>query len=86
MNIGFKPTFIKEFKKLDSDLQEEVLEKIDLFRNTPNHKQLKVHKLKGPIKGRYGFSVNYKTRIIFEYVSKSEVVLLVVGDHNIYKN
>jgi plasmid maintenance system killer protein len=50
-----------------------------------NHSSLKVHKLNGPLKGSYSFSVNYKIRIIFQYVSKKEVVLLTVGDHKIYK-
>src|SRR3989344_7945409 len=49
-----------------------------------NYKQLKVHKLQGPLAGRHSFSVNYKTRIIFCYISKKEVVLLAIGDHSIY--
>jgi len=86
MDVNFKPTFVKKFKNLDADLQEEILEKIELFRDTNNHQQLKVHKRSGPLKDRYSFSVNYKTRVVFEYISKKEVVLLAIGDHNVYKN
>jgi plasmid maintenance system killer protein len=85
IGIIFLPTFVKLFNKLESDLQSEVLEKIDLFKNPRNHEQLKVHKLHGKLKNRYSFYVNYKFRIIFTYVSKKEAVLLTVGDHEVYK-
>jgi len=84
MEILFKPTFVRQFNTLEKALQEEVFEKIELFRNFQNHKQLKVHKLKGTLKGRYSFSVNYKTRIVFVYKSKKSVILLTVGDHSVY--
>ena len=85
MEVYFKPTFIRKLKSLEPALQEEVLEKIELFKDERNHKQLKVHKLHGFLLGRCGFSVNYKTRIVFSYLSKKEAVLLAVGDHEIYK-
>lgn len=66
-------------------LQDEVIEKIELFKHVDSHKRLEVHKLKGRLKRFYGFSVNYKDRIIFEYMSENEVALLAVGDHEIYK-
>ena len=85
MKVSFLPVFAKKFNKLELALQEEVLEKIELFKDEKNHKQLKVHKLKGVLSGRYSFSVNYQTRIVFLYLSKNEAVLLVVGDHEVYK-
>ena len=85
MKVYFKPTFIKQFKKLESALQDEAFEKIELFKDEKNNKQLKVHKLNGVLSGRYSFSVNYQTRIVFSYLSKNEAVLLVVGDHDVYK-
>lgn len=84
IKVHFKPTFIKKFKKLENNLQEEVLDKIELFKKIENHKQLKVHKLNGVLSGRYSFSVNYKFRIVFVYLSKTEAVLLSVGDHEVY--
>ena len=85
MDIRFKPTFIRQFNRLELALQDEVVEKIELFKNTTNRKQLKIHKLKGRLKNRYSFSVNYQTRIVFIYISKQQVVLLAVGDHDVYK-
>lgn len=86
MEIVYTPEFLRSLKKLPHELQEEAIEKIDLFRDLLNHKKLKVHKLKGMLRGRYSFSVNYKTRIIFRYVRKpKEAVLLAIGDHDVYQ-
>lgn len=85
IEIFFLPVFIKRFNVFEKDLQSEVLEKIELFKDVKNHKQLQVHKLHGQMKDRYSFSVNYKFRIVFRYISKKGVVLLAIGDHDIYK-
>lgn len=85
MVINFKPSFVREFKKLPSELQEEVLERIELFKKVANHKKLKVHKLKGRLSDFYSFSVTYSHRIVFSYESKTEVVFLAIGDHDVYK-
>ncbi len=84
MNVGFTPVFVRQFRRLEARLQEEAYEKIELFKDRSNHRLLKVHKLKGKLQGRYGFSVNYRFRIIFTLVSKTEAVLLAIGDHEVY--
>ena len=84
MKIGYKPVFIRQFNKLPQALQEEALEKIELFKEDPNHPTLKVHKLRGQFSGCYSFSVNYKYRIIFNYATKTEISVLAIGDHDVY--
>ena len=85
MIIRFKPSFVREFKKLPEELREESLERIELFKDTTNHQKLKVHKLQGRLKEFHGFSVTYSHRIVFEYETKETVVFLAIGDHTIYK-
>lgn len=85
LDIFYKPSFIKQYDKLEKSLKEEVKEKIVLFRNTRNHKLLKVHKLHGRLKNFWSFSVNYKYRIVFEYGRSKKVYLVDIGDHDIYK-
>ncbi|MCX6756526.1 MAG: hypothetical protein NTX85_04265 [Candidatus Nomurabacteria bacterium] len=85
MEISYKPTFVKSFSKLEKDLQQEVLEKIELFRNKDNHIILKVHKLHGRFKENFSFYVNYKIRIVFMWGDKEEAILLAIGDHDLYK-
>ena len=71
IKIIYAPAFVRQFRKLSPDLQEEVLEKIELFKELKNHKQLKVHKLHGAFSDCYGFSINYRYRVIFSYNSKN---------------
>ena len=73
------------FKKLETELQLETLEKISFLENEQNVELLHIHKLKGRLKNRHSFSVNYKTRIVFNYLNKNEVVLLAIGNHDIYQ-
>ncbi len=84
LNIYYKPQFIRQIKKLSPAAQDEVIEKIELLKHEKNHAALKIHKLHGKLKGTLSFSVNYKDRIVFEYVSKDEISLLVIGNHDVY--
>jgi len=85
ITLFYTPTFIKQYAKLPHELQAEVKEKIELFKEEPQHPFLKTHKLKGELKDLFSFSVNYKTRIVFMYDSKTEVSLLQVGSHDVYR-
>ena len=85
MEIQYTPAFIRQLNALEIDLQEETYEKIDLFRHRKNHQKLKVHKLTGRLAGRYSFSVNYRYRIVFSYITKDVAVFLAIGDHDVYK-
>ena len=86
IKIYYKPSFVRQYKKLPKALQEEVKEKIGLCEKDPKHPFLKTHKLSGRLKEFYSFSVNYSDRIVFEYLSKQEAALLAVGDHSVYKD
>lgn len=84
MDIHYAPLFIRKIKSLPPALREETLFAVDDLRDKTNHKRLKVHKLKGRLAGMYAFSVNYKIRIVFEYTKEKDIVLLSVGNHDIY--
>ncbi|MCG2695291.1 hypothetical protein L6261_04420 [Candidatus Parcubacteria bacterium] len=89
IKINYSPKFLKIYKKIkEKSLKKEIKTKIDLFKNEINHKLLEVHKLKKTRRETYSFSVNYKDRILFRYLNKNkkEIVLLVFGDHDVYKN
>jgi len=85
MNILYKPSFLRDFKKLPKEIQEEAFEKIELFRNKTNHDKLKVHKLKGRLSDYHSFSITYSHRIVFAYEDKQTAVFFGIGDHDIYK-
>ncbi len=85
MKIAYTAYFLKLLSKLELNLQNEVIEKTELFKDRNNHRGLNAHKLHGKFAGSYGFYVNYKIRIVFDYMNKEEAVFLLVGDHDIYK-
>ena len=85
MKVAYTRAFFKRLCKYETDFQGVIFEKIEEFKNVENHRQLKVHKLHGKFSNCFSFSVDYKTRIVFEYILKNEVVLLSIGDHDIYK-
>jgi addiction module RelE/StbE family toxin len=84
MQVSFKPSFIREVNKLEKSLIDEVLYKINILKNSSDYTELKIHKLHGKMKDRWSFSVNYKIRIVFKYESQKEIVLLAIGDHDVY--
>ncbi len=83
--ILYKPSFVRQLKKLERALQMEALEKIEMFKDTDTHDKLAVHKLKGSLLGFLSFSVNYRYRIVFEYIDKKTAGFVAIGDHDIYK-
>lgn len=85
MEVHYKPSFLRDFKKLSPQAQVDAKEKIVLFAEVKNHEKLRVHKLTGQLKNYYSFSVTYSHRIVFVYESKNTAVLLAIGDLNIYK-
>lgn len=85
LRVYLKPSFVRQFDALPPELQEEAVEKIELFEDPKQHRSLRVHKLKGALAEKYSFSVNFRYRILFEYESKKVVVLLAIGDHDVYR-
>ena len=85
VRVGYKPAFIRALKKLPPLLQREAKERIAEFKEDPTKPSFRAHKLSSELKGVWSFSVNYSYRILFEYVDKQTVVLLTIGDHDIYK-
>jgi mRNA-degrading endonuclease YafQ of YafQ-DinJ toxin-antitoxin module len=85
LEVEYAASFVRQFKRLDTVLQDEVLARIELFKQRKNHRLLEVHKLQGKYAGNLSFSINYRARIIFKYTSNKKVAqLLAVGGHEIY--
>jgi mRNA-degrading endonuclease YafQ of YafQ-DinJ toxin-antitoxin module len=84
ITVGFTHEFFRSLKKLAPQLQEIAFKKIEFFRERRNHQRLKVHKLHGKYAGFFGFSIDRRNRIMFEWLSDDEALLHTVGDHSIY--
>lgn len=85
IRVFFSKRFIRAYADLDQKFKTKVKERIKLFKDKKNHPSLKVHKLHGELGETLAFSVDYRHRIIFIYLSETKAVLLAIGDHGIYK-
>ena len=85
MKVYYAPLFLRQLKKLEPTLQNEVIIKIEEFKKAKNHEALKTHKLHGKLSGEYAFSVNYSIRVRYVKKSAQEYWLLRVGPHPIYE-
>jgi len=86
IDVFYTKRFVKQVSKFDTNLQKDIFASVKYFKDTKNHKQLEVHKLKNSMRMFHSFSVNYKMRIIFIFEKdKKSATLLQVGGHEIYK-
>jgi len=85
MEIEYSSHFKNSYKKLTRGIQIKAEVAELLFRDDPFNPKIKTHKLKGKLKDFYSFSIDFKFRIVFKFVSgRKKVVFLDVGDHKIY--
>ena len=83
--IEYSRNFVKQFKKLSPQIQKQAVKAEKLFKKDPFSPKLKTHKLSGRLEGLWAFSINYKDRIIFEFLGKEKVLFHKIGSHDIYK-
>ena len=85
MEIYYTSKFRREYKKLPMKVKRSAEEREQLFRKDPFDPQLNTHKLHGPLKEFWSFSIGFQFRIIFEFGKKNEVYFHSVGDHDVYQ-
>jgi len=84
MKIYYTKKFEREYRKIDKDLKLKTESREKLFRKNPFDKRLKTHKLSGELDGFWSFSVDFKNRVVFEFVDKETVFFHSIGSHDIY--
>ena len=84
MKIIYSPNFVRNYKKLPEEIKALAEKKEKTFRHNPYNPSLKTHKLHGELRDFWSFSINYKYRIIFEFIDEGNVYLHTVGPHDIY--
>ncbi|MDD5318477.1 MAG: type II toxin-antitoxin system mRNA interferase toxin, RelE/StbE family [Candidatus Pacebacteria bacterium] len=83
--IIYLPRFDKQYKKLTTEIQEKTEAKEEIFRKNPFEPSLRTHKLSGPLKDFWVFSINHTHRIIFKFVDRHKVWFYSIGNHDIYE-
>ena len=84
MKILYHPKFAREYRKLAAVVKEAAEKKEQVFRQDPFDPRLKTHKLHGAFRGFWAFSIDYRHRIIFDFVNDSTVRFYAVGGHDVY--
>jgi mRNA-degrading endonuclease YafQ of YafQ-DinJ toxin-antitoxin module len=84
MKIFYSPKFGRQYKKLPKPIQLLAEKREKIFRKNPFQPTLKTHKLGGKLEEFWSFSIDFKYRIIFEFMPDKTVHFHSVGDHDIY--
>ena len=79
--------FKNKFNQLSKDERLLVVEELKLFQEDPFNSSLNTHPLKEKLTGLYSFMVLPDLLVMFRFskLDRSEVTLLDVGPHEIYK-
>ena len=85
MKIFYTKKFESEYKKLSKEIKLKVEARESIFRRNPYAPTLKTHKLSGELKDFWSFSVDFKYRIVFEFIEDGNIFFHSVGDHDIYR-
>lgn len=83
--IHYSSLFRRMFKKLPKSLTYEVSVREQIFRKDCFDPRLDTHKLKGKYKKSWSFSITHKNRIMFDFLTDTDVLFISVGDHDIYR-
>jgi mRNA-degrading endonuclease YafQ of YafQ-DinJ toxin-antitoxin module len=84
--ILYHPTFIKHLRRLRPLEQNRAIKTEQLFRLDPLHPSLRLHQLKGRLKGIWSISVTSSIRILFTRLPDGTIVFGTIGQHDIYRS
>ena len=78
---GFKRVYRKKVKN-DAELKGRFWDAVEMFAEDPFHPRLRTHTLTGRLEGLWAFSVSFDCRVIFKFLSKTEILLIDIGGHD----
>jgi len=85
MIIYYSRDFKKQWRSLSEEIRDIAIEKEKIFKENSMHPSLRLHPLKGKLKGMWSISINMQYRIIFQLEGEN-VVFVSIGKHDIYRN
>lgn len=82
--IFWSASFKRAYRKHVIGTSDESLfeRRIGLFIEEPFGASLFAHKLSGKLEGLWAFTISYDCRVIFKFLSESEVLLIDIGSHD----
>ncbi len=82
--IFYSSDFVKQFRKLSDPIQQLAIKKEQIFKNNPLHPSLRLHGLKGHLKGLFSISLTLNYRIIFKRKPNGDIIFVSIGTHDLY--
>ena len=83
--IYYSSHFLRALKHLPPQLKPLAVEREAIFRKDCFNAKLKTHKLSGKYKEHWAFSIDYHYRVMFRFLSDTEVLFEDADDHSIYE-
>jgi mRNA-degrading endonuclease YafQ of YafQ-DinJ toxin-antitoxin module len=83
--LEYTRKFKRRIKKLPIAVAEAFMLKKSILENNPFHPSLKTHKLGGNLRPYWSFSVDFENRVIFRFDGEIIILLITIGNHEIYK-
>jgi len=88
--LVWSASFVRAFRRIgrrDPQLTSKAKKTLELLSKDSSHPALRTHKLKGKLAGSWACSVDYDTRIVFDFVQdlnsqEEEILLLTIGSHD----
>ena len=84
--IHYTTDFLKALKRIDPSFVPRIHKMEMFFRSNPLHSSLRLHQLKGKLKGAWSVSVTGSMRIIFKRKDNGEIIFVSIGHHEIYRS
>lgn len=73
----------RRFAKKHPELAEQYKKALKLLHKNPYHPSLRLHRLKGNLKGLHSVSINLSYRISLELlITEQEIILINIGSHD----
>ena len=84
LRITYSDRFVKHYKRLSPQEQEQFKQKLTLFVSNPYHPSLRVKRIQGT-NDLFELSVNMDIRVICYYEGVDLVALVDIGHHDILR-
>ena len=73
----------KKFLKKHPEIHTQYRKTLELLELNPHHPSLRLHSLRGNLKGLSSVSINMSYRIVLELIIQdNDIILVDIGNHN----
>lgn len=85
LEVAFSASFERAFRKRIKGLkptEDRFWQRLEWFVADPHDPRLRTHKLSGELKDLWSFTVEYDIRVVFRFVTETQVIFTDIGSHD----